>query len=51
MKLETYRVDGFETPYGMELLATVHWTAGEKPGASFEEVVQAVQGGMIESVR
>lgn len=37
-------IDGFETPYGMELLATVHWTAGEKPGASFDEIVRAVQG-------
>jgi hypothetical protein len=37
-------IEGFETPYGMELLATVHWTAGEEPGASFEEIVQAVQG-------
>ncbi|MGA2054403.1 MAG: Appr-1-p processing protein, partial [Bradyrhizobium sp.] len=36
-------IEGFETPYGMELLATVHWAAGEKPEARFEEVVQAVQ--------
>jgi len=24
-------IDGFETPYGMELLATVHWLAQEEP--------------------
>lgn len=26
-------IDGFETPYGMELLATVHWVAQENPKA------------------
>jgi O-acetyl-ADP-ribose deacetylase (regulator of RNase III) len=36
-------IDGFETPYGMELLATVHWVAAEKPSASVDEIVQAVQ--------
>ncbi|UFJ40101.1 macro domain-containing protein [Brevibacillus humidisoli] len=25
-------IRGFETPYGMELLATVHWVVKEKPG-------------------
>lgn len=25
---------GFETPYGMELLATVHWVAQENPEAA-----------------
>jgi hypothetical protein len=35
-------IEGFETPYGMELLATVHWTAAEKPKATFDEIVQAV---------
>lgn len=25
-------IDGFETPYGMELLATVHWVATSRPG-------------------
>lgn len=36
-------VDGFESPYGLELLATVHWVASE-PGASNEpqDVVQRV---------
>jgi hypothetical protein len=37
-------IEGFETPYGMELLATVHWTVAEKPNATFDEIVQAVQG-------
>ena len=35
-------IEGFETPYGMELLATVHWVAAEKPKASFDEIVKAV---------
>lgn len=26
-------IEGFETPYGMELLATVHWVAQEDPAA------------------
>lgn len=26
-------IDGFETPYGMEMLATVHWVAQEDPKA------------------
>ena len=26
-------IEGFETPYGMELLATVHWSAQELPKA------------------
>lgn len=36
-------VDGFESPYGLELLATVHWVASE-PGASNEphDVVQHI---------
>jgi O-acetyl-ADP-ribose deacetylase (regulator of RNase III) len=37
-------IEGFETPYGMELLATVHWasTHVEKPPASEEEAVKLV---------
>jgi O-acetyl-ADP-ribose deacetylase (regulator of RNase III) len=35
-------IDGFETPYGMELLATVHWVAAEHASASADEVVQFV---------
>jgi hypothetical protein len=37
-------IDGFETPYGMELLATVHWVAAENSGADFDEIVRAVHG-------
>jgi len=36
-------IEGFETPYGMELLATVHWTAAEMPKATLDEIVQAVR--------
>jgi len=37
-------IRGFETPYGMELLATVHWVIGEKPEliADPDEVVASV---------
>lgn len=37
-------IDGFETPYGMELLATVHWVSTENPTFGIDEIVQAVQG-------
>jgi O-acetyl-ADP-ribose deacetylase (regulator of RNase III) len=37
-------IEGFETPYGMELLATVHWVSTRAPNArSAAEAVQAVQ--------
>jgi O-acetyl-ADP-ribose deacetylase (regulator of RNase III) len=32
-------IHGFETPYGMELLATVHWVAAREGARSFEEAV------------
>lgn len=36
-------IDGFETPYGMELLGTVHWAAKEaKPTNALAEVVERV---------
>jgi O-acetyl-ADP-ribose deacetylase (regulator of RNase III) len=35
-------VEGFETPYGMELLATVHWVACRDPHADAETVVKEV---------
>ncbi|MBI2378718.1 MAG: macro domain-containing protein [Deltaproteobacteria bacterium] len=35
-------VDGFESPFGLELLATVHWVV--KHGAAREAVVEAVHG-------
>jgi O-acetyl-ADP-ribose deacetylase (regulator of RNase III) len=39
-------IEGFETPYGMELLSSVHWVAtqGSKPAKSGEEAVGAIQG-------
>ncbi len=36
-------IDGFETPYGMELLATVHWVVTQGPdAATADEAVVAV---------
>jgi len=36
-------IDGFQSPYGMELLATVHWVAmHEQDARTFEQVVYAV---------
>lgn len=36
-------IEGFESPYGMELLATVHWVATHEPRArTIEEAVSAV---------
>jgi len=37
-------IEGFETPYGMELLASVHWVARhyEPPAQSVESAVEAV---------
>ena len=37
-------IEGFETPYGMELLASVHWVArhNEPPAKSVESAVEAV---------
>lgn len=37
-------IEGFETPYGMELLATVHWAATRKGATTaFEEALRVVQ--------
>lgn len=36
-------VDGFETPYGLELLATVHWVATREGATSYEAVVERVR--------
>ena len=34
-------MDGFETPFGLELLATVHWVARhESPGRKSADVVE-----------
>jgi O-acetyl-ADP-ribose deacetylase (regulator of RNase III) len=35
-------VEGFETPFGLELLATVHWVASEAPDSTAEQVVTNV---------
>ena len=32
-------VDGFESSFGLELMSTVHWVAGERPSASVDEVI------------
>ena len=36
-------VDGFETPYGMELLATVHWVATREGATTHEAAVELVR--------
>jgi len=36
-------IHGFETPYGMELLATVHWLAQENPAVK-NDYIEAVHG-------
>ena len=33
-------IDGFETPYGMELLSTVHWVARHEGTTTFQEAVK-----------
>ena len=33
-------VEGFESPFGLELLSTVHWIASEEKGRTMEEVVK-----------
>jgi O-acetyl-ADP-ribose deacetylase (regulator of RNase III) len=35
-------VDGFETPFGMELLSTVHWVVTEERASSDDEIARAV---------
>lgn len=35
-------VEGFESPYGMELLATVHWVATHDGAEDLDEVVSGV---------
>jgi hypothetical protein len=37
-------IEGFETPYGMELLSSVHWAARHQkpPATSAEEAIAAV---------
>ena len=33
-------IEGFETPYGMELLSTVHWVAKHEGAANFDDAVE-----------
>ncbi|MFN3959253.1 MAG: macro domain-containing protein [Parvularculaceae bacterium] len=35
-------VDGFETPFGLELLSTVHWVAAQEGAANIDKVVDRV---------
>jgi O-acetyl-ADP-ribose deacetylase (regulator of RNase III) len=37
-------VEGFETPFGLELLSTVHWVMSRDAATSSEDVVRAVYG-------
>src|SRR5690606_11641787 len=34
-------VEGFETPFGLELLATVHWLVNEERCDTFDDIIQA----------
>lgn len=36
-------ITGFESPYGLELLATVHWVAQSQPDGTLKSVTNAVQ--------
>ncbi len=38
----TTLVEGFETPYGLELLSTVHWVARENRLKTLESVIHEV---------
>ena len=35
-------VEGFESPFGMELLSTVHWVASKENATTIEQVIDAV---------
>jgi uncharacterized protein YwgA len=35
-------IEGFQSPYGMELLATVHWVTTQEKTTSFDEALKAV---------
>lgn len=37
-------IEGFETPYGMELLATVHWITDERKTSDNKVIQQGVTG-------
>ena len=42
-------VEGFESSFGLELLATVHWIAAENPTATTKRVIAVPMRGMNES--
>ncbi|MDX2065646.1 MAG: macro domain-containing protein [Fimbriimonadaceae bacterium] len=35
-------IDGFETPYGLELLATVHWVVTQEGAATLDQIIERV---------
>ena len=35
-------VEGFETPFGLELLATVHWVAKEIKSTNLDKIISEV---------
>lgn len=37
-------VEGFETPFGMELLASVHWVASREGAGAADEIVERIHG-------
>lgn len=37
-------VEGFETPFGMELLSTVHWVVAKEGAKSLDEAISAIYG-------
>ena len=37
-------IEGYETPYGMELLATVHWVAAHEDGEAKTDPERAIAG-------
>ncbi len=37
-------VDGFESPFGLELLTTVHWVATKHPNASEKKIIDLTHG-------
>jgi hypothetical protein len=35
-------VEGFESPFGLELLSTVHWVTEQEPVGSIDDVVNQI---------
>ena len=36
------RIEGFESPYGLELLATVHWVADRQGARTVDQAIEKV---------